>query len=170
MNKTKTDGSRCEFQDEQGLALALDLAKRAAAQGDVPVGAVIVSQHGEVIGEGFNQREATQNPLAHAELLAIHDASTKLGNWRLESCTLYVTLEPCVMCAGAIVAARLKRLVYGAVDEKAGGVQSLYAICQDPRQNHRVICTKEVLGDQCAELMSTFFANVRMQRREKQNE
>lgn len=164
-NRTDRNIWRTDSEDERWLSLAIELAEQAAEYGDVPVGAVIVSQHGEVIGRGFNQREATQNPLAHAELLAIQAACANLANWRLEGCTLYVTLEPCVMCAGAIVASRMKRLVYGAVDEKAGGVRSLYAICEDPRQNHHVICSEGVLRDRCAELISTFFATIRTQQR-----
>src|SRR5690606_16230498 len=123
----------------------------AMALDEVPIGCVIVHDPtSRVVGEGYNRREIDHDPTAHAEMLAIRQAGNSLGHWRLLDCTLYVTLEPCPMCAGAIVNARIPRLVYGATDPKAGACQSLYTIPQDPRLNHRVQCTAGVLADQCA--------------------
>ncbi len=139
------------------MRLALDLAAQAAAAGEVPVGAVVVSQ-GAVIGRGANAREATGDPTAHAEMLAVREAARATGSWRLVDAALYVTLEPCAMCAGALVAARLGRLVFGAVDLKAGACGSLYNLCADPRLNHEVPVVRGVLAHEAARLLSTWFA------------
>ena len=144
-------------EDERFMLAALAEAGAAGEGGDVPVGAVVVCA-GRIIGRGHNQREMLIDPTAHAEMLALTAASAWMKNWRLEECTLYVTLEPCVMCAGAIVLARLERLVFAAADPKAGAVRSLYSIPTDKRLNHRVVIGEPVLGDQCAELLREFFA------------
>ncbi len=142
--------------DERRMQEALALAERALDSEDVPVGA-LVERGGRVIGRGFNQREKLQDPTAHAEMLALTAAAADVGHWRLEDCTLYVTLEPCAMCAGALVLARVRRLVFGAYDEKAGACGSLYEISQDPRLNHRVETIGGVLAGPCAELLREFF-------------
>lgn len=138
------------------MRLALEEAKAAPAHGDVPVGAVVL-QRGVVLAGAHNRREVDQDPTAHAELLVLRMAARALGSWRLEECTLYVTLEPCTMCAGAMVLARLPRLVYGATDPKAGAAGSLYDLTREPRLNHRVELTAGVLGEECAALLRTFF-------------
>ncbi|MFO0838663.1 MAG: tRNA adenosine(34) deaminase TadA [Phycisphaerae bacterium] len=135
---------------------AIEQARRALESDDVPVGAIVV-RDGRVIGRGFNQREKLQDPTAHAEIIAVTAAAAFIGHWRLERCTLYVTLEPCAMCAGALVLARLPRLVYGAVDEKVGACGSLYDIPRDPRLNHRVETIGGVLAAPAAELLRDFF-------------
>ncbi len=142
------------------MELALAQAKEAADKGEVPVGAVIVRDR-EVVGAGHNRREELQNPLAHAEIAAIEAASRRLGSWRLTDCDLYVTLEPCIMCVGAILQARIRRLVFGCLDPKAGAVQSLYRLCEDKRLNHRLPATGGVAAEECARLMSEFFARLR---------
>jgi len=114
-----------------------------------------------VIGTGHNQRERLREPTSHAEILAIREAARALGSWRLEECTLYVTLEPCVMCAGAIVQARVDRLVFGCLDPKGGGVRSLYRICEDDRLNHRVVVEEGVLQERCSAILKTFFDSLR---------
>ncbi len=139
------------------MTLALDEARSALDHGDVPVGAVVV-RHGEVIARRHNEREITNDPTAHAEVLAIRDAAAVLGSWRLDECTLYVTLEPCVMCAGALLNARIGRLVYGAADLKAGATASLYNVCADPRLNHNPPVTHGVLAEPAGELLANFFA------------
>ena len=136
---------------------ALEQARLAADHGDVPVGAVVV-RAGEVIAAGHNRREADGDPTAHAEILALRQAAARLGSWRLDGCTLYVTLEPCTMCAGALVLARLPELVYAATDPKAGAVGSLYDVPRDERLNHRVAVTSGVLADECGLLLKRFFA------------
>jgi tRNA(adenine34) deaminase len=141
---------------------ALKLAEQAAAEDEVPVGAVIV-HGGRVIGAGWNQREALDDPTAHAEMIAITQAATALGDWRLENTTLYATLEPCPMCAGAILQARIPRVVYGARDPKAGAVDSLYRLLDDQRLNHRAQVTPGVLADQCGILLTQFFMAKRRQ-------
>ena len=145
--------------DKDFMRLAMEEAAQAAELGEVPVGAIIVHR-GQIIARGFNRREAWHDPCAHAELLAIRRAAEHLGSWRLEQCSLYVTLEPCVMCAGAILNARLPRVVYGARDAKAGAVRSLFALLEDPRLNHRVQVSS-VLADECAASLSAFFAALR---------
>lgn len=143
--------------DERFMHAALAEARAAEQFGDVPVGAVVVL-HDRVIARGRNQRELLQDPTAHAEILALTAAAAHVDSWRLEDCTLYVTLEPCVMCAGAIVHARVARLVFGATDPKAGAVGSLYNIPADPRLNHQPQITSGVCADDCGELLRTFFA------------
>ena len=138
------------------MAQALELARRAASTGEVPVGAVIVYQE-RVIAAAHNQREQLHDPTAHAEMIAITQAAEALGNWRLSGCTLYVTLEPCPMCAGAIVQARIPRVVYGADDPKAGAARSLYELLNDPRLNHRCDVTHGVLAEPCGEVLRQFF-------------
>jgi tRNA(adenine34) deaminase len=150
--------------DSEWMRAALAEARAAAALGEVPVGAVVVSSAGEVLGKGGNRREREQDPLAHAELLAIREASRRLGSWRLEGATLYVTLEPCAMCAGAAVLARVKRLVYGAADPKAGYCGSLGDLVRDPRLNHRLEVEPGVLAEECGALLSDFFAELRRDR------
>jgi tRNA(adenine34) deaminase len=142
--------------DEQAMAIALEEARAALDHGDVPVGAVIVHDD-VVIARRHNERERTQDPTAHAEVLALRDAAHELGGWRLDDCTLVVTLEPCVMCAGALLNARIGRLVYGAADLKGGATASLYNVCADPRLNHNPPVTHGVLAVQSAELLSEFF-------------
>lgn len=146
--------------DAYFMELALAQAKEAAAKGEVPVGAVVVCV-GEVVGAGHNRREELQSPLAHAEISAIETASRRLGSWRLTECDLYVTLEPCVMCTGAILQARMRRLVFGCQDPKAGGVESLYRLCEDGRLNHRLPVIGGVSAEACAFLLSDFFARLR---------
>ena len=136
---------------------ALDAAARAPETGDVPVGAVVVDAGGEVVGRGWNAREAAADPTAHAEVLALRDAARQLGEWRLTGCTLVVTLEPCTMCAGALVLARVSRLVFGAYDPKAGAVGSLWDVVRDRRLNHRPEVVGGVLADECAAVLRTWF-------------
>lgn len=146
--------------DRLWMTEALAEARRAAAIGEVPIGAVVVRE-GEVLGRGYNRREIDGDPLAHAEILAIRQAAGAMGGWRLTGCTMYVTLEPCPMCAGALVASRVERLVYGAADPKAGYCGSLGNIVQDPRLNHRLEVTAGVLVGESAELLRGFFASLR---------
>ena len=143
---------------------AMAEAEAAAAAGDVPVGAVVVDASGEIVGRGRNRREADQDPTAHAEVDALRRAAAALGHWRLEGATVYVTLEPCPMCAGALVNARVARLVYGCPDPKAGAVDTLFTIGKDPRLNHRFAVQAGVLGDGCAALLRAFFARLRARR------
>ncbi len=142
------------------MALALDEARGAPAHGDVPVGAVVVAGDA-VIARRHNERERNRDPTAHAEILALRDAARALRTWRLEGCTLVVTLEPCAMCAGALVAARVPRLVFGTPDPKAGACGSLYNLCADPRLNHEVAVTTGVRAAEAAGLLSAFFAGLR---------
>lgn len=146
---------------------ALAEAGAAPATGDVPVGAVVLDPSGAVIGRGRNERELTGDPTAHAEVLAVRAAAATLGSWRLSGCTLVVTLEPCSMCAGAVVAARLERLVFGAYDDKAGAVGSLWDLVRDRRLNHRPEVVSGVLADECGALLRTFFATQRSRSREQ---
>ncbi|GMU64751.1 MAG: tRNA-specific adenosine deaminase [Acidobacteriota bacterium] len=145
---------------------ALGLARQAAALGEVPVGAVVVGSDGRVLGRGHNRREIDQDPLAHAELLALREAARSSGSWRLEGATLYVTLEPCAMCAGAIVLSRVPRLVFGADDPKAGFCGSLGDLVRDPRLNHRPEVTSGVRAAESAALLRGFFAELRRSRPE----
>jgi tRNA(adenine34) deaminase len=147
------------------MAEALALAAEAAAVGEVPVGAVVVHD-GVVVGRGRNRREQDQDPLAHAEILAVAEAARALGRWRLSGCTLYVTLEPCFMCAGALVNARLDRLVFGAVDPKAGAQGSLASVCTDQRLNHQLAITAGVLAGPCGQILSDFFRALRRRGRD----
>ncbi len=142
--------------DARMMALALEDARDAAEGGDVPVGAV-VARGDRVLGRAGNARERAQDPTAHAEILALRQAAEAVGSWHLEGCTIYVTLEPCAMCAGALVLARVDRLVYGAADPKAGFAGSLGNLVQDPRLNHAVEVTAGVLEEECAELLRSFF-------------
>ncbi len=162
--------SEFSSQDEKWMREALKLAVQAGEKGEVPVGAVLISPSGQILSKGSNVRETLTTPLGHAELLAIHRASKKLQSWRLEDCTLYVTLEPCVMCAGAIQQARLGRVVYGASDEKAGGVDSLYKILTDGRLNHQVKVTRGVLAAECSKMLSVFFQNRRDEIKKEKSE
>ncbi len=143
--------------DLRFMTLALALAKDAAARGEVPVAAVIV-ENGCVIATSANEKEQANDPLGHAEIRVIREAAEKLGRWRLIGCTLYVTLEPCVMCAGAIVHSRVVRVVYGATDPKAGAVESLYQVLTDPRLNHRPQVESGILATECGEALSNFFS------------
>ncbi|MFI1157384.1 tRNA adenosine(34) deaminase TadA [Streptomyces sioyaensis] len=136
---------------------ALDEAARATGTGDVPVGAVVLSADGTVLGTGHNAREATGDPTAHAEILALRAAARTVGEWRLTDCTLVVTLEPCTMCAGALVLSRIDRVVYGARDAKAGAAGSLWDVVRDRRLNHRPEVITGVLETECAELLTAFF-------------
>jgi tRNA(adenine34) deaminase len=147
--------------DEELMRLALEQARAAAAAGDVPVGAVVVDEAGTVIGRGHNERESAGDPTAHAEVLAIRVAARDRGSWRLEGCPLVVTLEPCTMCAGASVLARLRRVVYGAVDPKAGAVGSLWDVVRDRRLNHRPEVVAGVLAGECQELLRGWFERKR---------
>jgi len=143
------------------MEMALHEAEAAAAEDEVPVGAVIVSFKKGVIGSAHNERERLCDPTAHAEMIAITQAAQALGSWRLEDCALYVTLEPCPMCAGAMVQARLPLVVYGTADPKAGACQTLFQITSDPRLNHRAQVVAGVLADRCAAILTDFFIQKR---------
>jgi tRNA(adenine34) deaminase len=142
--------------DEEAMALALDQARAAGLAGDVPVGAVVVVD-GKVIGQGRNERQARLDPTAHAEILALQEAAAAMGGWRLSEASMYVTLEPCPMCAGALVAARIGQLIFGAADPKAGACGSLYNLGADPRLNHEFPIRPGVLAEQASALLSEFF-------------
>src|SRR5438105_7314521 len=146
------------------MEMALEEAAAAAAEDEVPVGAVIVSLQRGVIARAHNQRELLRDPTAHAEMIAITQAAQALESWRLEHCLLYVTLEPCPMCAGAMVLARLPMVVYGAVDPKAGACDTLYQITSDPRLNHRCQVVSGVCAERCAAVLSQFFAGKRLEK------
>jgi tRNA(adenine34) deaminase len=139
------------------MQAALTLAKVAADKGDVPVGAILVNSSGQIVGTGQNLREQSNDPTDHAEIVAIRNAAQKIGSWRLDDLTLVVTLEPCVMCAGAILQSRIKRLVFGAFDEKAGAVGSVVDVIRDPRALSKVEVVSRVLEDQCAQVLKDFF-------------
>ncbi len=145
------------IDDAAAMRLALAEARAAESHGDVPVGAVVVHE-GRVIAARHNERELTDDPTAHAEVLALRDAAVAIGHWRLEGCTLYVTLEPCAMCAGAVVSARVPRVVFAATDPKAGAVRSLYEIADDPRLNHRAQIDHGLLAEESAAMLKSFFA------------
>ncbi|MEU0521706.1 tRNA adenosine(34) deaminase TadA [Streptosporangium sp. NPDC006007] len=145
-----------------GMRLALAQAVRAGARGEVPVGAVVLAPDGAVLAEAGNDRESLNDPTAHAEILALRRAARLRGEWRLAGCTLVVTLEPCTMCAGAAVLARVDRVVYGAVDPKGGAVGSLWDVVRDRRLNHRPEVVTDVLAGECAEVLTEFFAARRM--------
>ncbi|NEA27592.1 tRNA adenosine(34) deaminase TadA [Actinomadura bangladeshensis] len=144
------------------MRLALEEARKAARDGEIPVGAVVLDASGEVIGTGRNDREHSADPTGHAEIIAMRAAASALGTWRLSGCTLVVTLEPCTMCAGASVQARLDRVVYGAVDPKAGAVGSLWDVVRDRRLNHRPEVIAELMADECAAPLIEFFAHRRV--------
>ena len=152
--------------DEKFMKKALDQARRAAAQGEIPIGCVIVRE-GKIIARGYNQRLSKHSTLAHAEITAIDRASRKLGDWRLEGCTLYVTLEPCQMCSGALVQSRMDRVVIGTMNPKAGCAGSLLNILQMPQFNHQVEITRGVLEAECSKLLSSFFADLRLRLKEE---
>ena len=145
---------------DEFMRRALSEAQAALAEDEVPIGAVIVHE-GRVIAAAHNQREQLRDPTAHAEMIAITQAAAALGDWRLERCTMYVTLEPCAMCAGAMVLARMPTVVYGASDPKAGAVATLYRLLDDPRLNHRAEVVAGVLGGECGEMLSRFFEQKR---------
>jgi len=149
--------------DQRYMRMAIDQAYIAEENGDVPIGCVIVYEN-RVIAKGYNQREQLHDPTAHAEIIALTQAAEFIGNWRLHGCTIYVTLEPCPMCAGALVLGRLDRLVYGTEDPKTGAVKSLYNIVQDDRLNHRLEVTSGVMQKECQEQLQAFF-----QKRRREN-
>ncbi len=152
-----------EKKDKSWMLFAQSLARHAACRGEVPVGAILVADD-RIVATGYNLREITHQATAHAELLAIENASQIRGAWRLSDCELYVTLEPCLMCAGAIYQARLKRVVFGAYDPKGGALGSLYQLHEDQRLNHRYPVTGGVLQEECSKLLSSFFAARRRQK------
>ncbi len=153
-----------EKQDQQFMRAAIDQANIALENGDVPVGAVIVREN-KIIAKGYNQRQQLNDPTAHAEIIALTAAAEHIGHWRLLNCTIYVTLEPCPMCAGALVLARIDRLVFGCDDPKTGACGSLYNIVQDERLNHRLEITKGILADDCSKMLQDFFS-VKRQRKD----
>lgn len=152
-----------DLDDQHYMRMAIDQAYIAEENGDVPIGCVIVYEE-KVIAKAYNQREQLHDPTAHAEIIALTQAAEFIGNWRLDGCTIYVTLEPCPMCAGALVLGRLDRLVYGTTDPKTGAVESLYNIVQDERLNHRLQVTAGVLKEDCRKQLQAFF-----QRRRQEN-
>ena len=160
-NSAVDDEDVVDDVDQAHMRLALAEARAALAHHDVPVGAVVVSGDGTVVASRHNEREQRQDPTAHAEVLALQDAAAKLGTWHLDGCTLYVTLEPCVMCAGALLNARIARVVFGAADPKGGATSTLYNVCADPRLNHNAAVTHGVLAIEAAELLTSFFASRR---------
>lgn len=143
--------------NEELMRLALDVARIAPQTGDIPVGAIVINSDGVVIGKGFNEREANNDPTAHAEVVAIRNAATRLQKSRLDGCTLFVTLEPCAMCAGAIAQSRISKVVFGAWDEKAGAVGSVWDVLRDPRSIFKIEVAAGVLEKECAELLTDFF-------------
>lgn len=149
------------------MKLAIEQARIAGENGDVPIGAVIV-HNGQIVGKAYNQREQLQDPTAHAEIIALTQAAAALEKWRLNGCTMYVTLEPCPMCAGALVLSRMDRLVYGCDDPKMGACKSLYNIVQDDRLNHRLEVTSGVLAEQCGKLLQEFFVKRRTEDKNEQ--
>ncbi len=154
-------------KDEKYMKAAIKQAKKAAAVGDVPIGCVIVFEN-RIIARGYNKRNAKKTTLAHAELLAIEKASKKIDDWRLEECTMYITLEPCQMCAGAIVQARIPRVVVGAMNKKAGCAGSIINLFQIPAFNHQVEFEKGVLEEECSALLSDFFKELRSEKKKKE--
>jgi len=166
---TRDSNSAINKMDEQYMRLAIEQTKIAEENGDVPIGAAIVYQD-QIIGKAYNQRQQLQDPTAHAEIIALTQAAAFLESWRLNGCTMYVTLEPCPMCAGALVLARMDRLVYGCDDPKAGAVKSLYNIVTDGRLNHRLEVTSGVLADECSQLLQRFFQNRRGQNSKLKND
>lgn len=156
------------LEHEQWMREAIAEARKAEALGEVPIGAVIV-QGGAIIGRGYNLRETTLDSTAHAEMVAIREASKALNSWRLLDCTLYVTLEPCPMCAGAMVQSRVPRTVYGTPDPKAGCAGTLMNLLEEPRFNHRTEIISGILQEECAELLTSFFRQLRQKRQSKSN-
>ncbi len=155
-----TAGTVWRVTDGEAMLIALDEARAAAAHGDVPVGAVALVD-GELVARGHNERELRGDPVAHAEILAIRSAATALGSWRLDAVTLVVTLEPCPMCAGALVAGRVGRVAFGAADPRAGACGTLYNLCADPRLNHEVAVTGGILAEEAVGLLEEFFRSRR---------
>ncbi|TVO63627.1 tRNA adenosine(34) deaminase TadA [Denitromonas ohlonensis] len=154
------------MHDEAYMAMAMDLARQAADAGEVPVGAIVVCQ-GEVVGRGFNQPIGRHDPTAHAEVVALRDAAARVGNYRLPGCELFVTLEPCMMCAGAMMHARIGRIVYGARDPKTGVAGSVLDLFEETRLNHHARIEGGVLADECSRMLSEFFALRRAMARQK---
>lgn len=155
-------------EHEKFMMAAIEEAGKAAAIGEVPIGAVVV-RNGEIVGRGYNLRETQKDPTLHAEMIAIREASEKLGGWRLIGCTLYVTLEPCPMCAGAIVQSRIEQVVYGARDPKAGCAGTLMNLLEESRFNHQVPVIEGVLAEECAQLLKDFFRGLRKKRQQAQD-
>ena len=149
--------------NEELMRQALDIARSALASNDVPIGALVLNSNGEVISTGANRREVDNDPSAHAEVVAMREAGRKLNNWRLDGCTLVVTLEPCAMCAGAISQSRVKTLIFGAWDEKAGAVGSIWDVLRDPRSPHRTEVISGILEKECADILAQFFKTKRDQ-------
>jgi len=154
-------------EDERFMRAAIEAARIAEDNGDVPIGAVIVCEN-RIIGKAYNQREQLKDPTAHAEIIALTQAAAALENWRLNGCTMYVTLEPCPMCAGALVLSRMDRLCYGCSDPKSGACGSLYNIVQDQRLNHRVEVTSGVMEEQCRQQLQEFFGRRRQENKNNQ--
>jgi len=162
IRRPRAHGDAPSVLDLDMMRRALDLARAAASEAEAPIGCIVYdTASGRILGEGRNARERDADPTAHAEVIAIRGAARELGDWRLNGCTLVVTLEPCVMCAGAIVNARVGRVVYGAEDPKAGAVRSLYRLLEDPRLNHRVTPVRGVMASPSAELLREFFRSRR---------
>ena len=151
-------------RDRFYMEMALREAGEASDAGEIPVGAVVVYD-GEVIARAHNRREESQNPTAHAEVLALQIAAAHLKSWRLEECSLYATLEPCLMCVGAILQARISRLIFGCLDPKAGAVESLYRLCDDSRLNHTLPVTRGIMENECGSILSEFFSRLRKEKR-----
>ena len=164
----KDAGERMDT-DEKYMKEAIRQAKKAYALGEVPIGCVIVYQD-KIIGRGYNRRNTDKNTLAHAEITAIHKASKKMGDWRLEGCTLYVTLEPCQMCAGAIVQARITEVVMGSMNPKAGCCGSILNILEMPQFNHQVIVKRGILEETCSSMLTTFFKELRLRNKEEKKQ
>jgi len=167
MNDQSKDSVLAGDPDERFMRMAIDAAEIAGENGDVPIGAVIVHKD-RIIAKAYNQREQLQDPTAHAEIIALTQAAAALQNWHLNGCTMYVTLEPCPMCAGALVLARMDRLVYGCDDPKTGACKSLYNIVTDERLNHRLEVTSGVLQEQCRQQLQEFFAKRRIENENNQ--
>jgi tRNA(adenine34) deaminase len=164
MKTTESEGHGATQDDAHWMELALDLARDAAAAGEVPVGALVVKD-GEIVGRGHNRNLRDNDPTAHAELVALRDAAGRLGNHRLSGCEIFVTIEPCAMCAGAMVHARLARLVYGAGDPKAGAAGSVLTVINHPQLNHQMEVTPGVLADECSKVLTSFFQSRRNDRK-----
>jgi len=168
MNDRKNKSLLIKSTDERFMRVAIDAAQIAEENGDVPIGAVIVYKD-QIIGKAYNQREQLKDPTAHAEIIALTQAAAALQTWRLNGCTMYVTLEPCPMCAGALVLARMDRLVFGCDDPKTGACGSLYDIVRDERLNHRLKVTSGVLMDECSQLLQDFFQKKRSDKADLKN-
>lgn len=162
LNETKSQ------EDQRFVRSAIEAARIAEENGDVPIGAVIVHQN-QIIAKAYNQRQQLQDPTAHAEIIALTQAAAAVGNWRLHGCTMYVTLEPCPMCAGALVLSRMDRLVYGCDDPKAGACGSLYNIVADDRLNHRLEVSSGILAEECTEQLQDFFQRRRVENKQVNN-